>query len=196
MPREPKSVTCEEALQALARLFLADAHDRQVYCAFAPYDRLRPFQKRTQEEVQRSGFNNHHGRVEYLSLTRDLFAHLKKTGQYDKASQLAEKRRDEQLKTILSNAFKDLVTQRIEATGTLGLFLADFELLYAYDLGGHNISLARQVAINGKRICLLVPGTMRDGRLWIFDDDPTSRQEFPDSLLFSNSGWVFELREG
>jgi hypothetical protein len=174
---------------------MSEAHDRQVYCAFAPYDRLRPFQKRVQEEVQRGGFNNNHGRVEYLSLTRDLFAHLNSTGQYDKAAKLAGKRHDQQLKTILSNAFRDLVTHRIEAKGTLGLFLSDFELLYAYDLGGNNLPLARQVAINGKRICLLVPGTMRDGRLWIFDDDPPSRQEFPDSLLFNNSGWVFELRE-
>jgi hypothetical protein len=57
------------------------------------------------------------------------------------------------------------------------------------------VSLARQVAINGKRICLLVPGVMRDGRLWIFDEDAESRREFPESLLFLNSGWVFELEE-
>jgi len=38
--------------------------------------------------------------------------------------------------------------------------LADFELLYAYDLGDNDISLVRQVAINGKRVCLLIPGAM------------------------------------
>jgi hypothetical protein len=67
--------------------------------------------------------------------------------------------------------------------------------LYAYDLGANEISLARQVAINGKRICLLVPGAMNDGRLWIFDNDRESRREFPEPLVFLNSGWVFALTE-
>lgn len=88
------------------------------------------------------------------------------------------------------------MTSRIEEKGAVGLILADFELLYAYDLGGNDISIARQVAINGKRVCLLVPGAMRDGRLWIFDEDPESRREFPDALVFKNTGWVFELTPG
>ena len=62
-----------------------------------------------------------------------------------------------------------------------------------YCLGGQGSSVARQVAINGKRVCLLVPGAWHDGRLWIFDDDPESRRKFPETLLFVNSGWVFEL---
>ena len=102
---------------------------------------------------------------------------------------------DVEFRQILSESFRDLVTSRIEAKDTLGLVLADFELLYAYDLGNHDIPIARQVAINGKRVCLLVPGQMRDRRLWIFDDDPESRCEFPDALVFKNSGWVFELAD-
>lgn len=195
MPGEPKRVKPGDALQALAKLFMAEAHDRQVYCVFGPYARLRPFQKRVQEEVARGGFNHHGRRVEYVSLTKDLYGHLKATGKYDQAAAAADKRRDARLQSLLSDGFRDLVTGRIEAKETLGLFLADFELLYAYDLGGPNVSLARQVAINGKRICLLVPGVMRDGRLWIFDEDPESRREFPESLMFLNSGWVFELEE-
>jgi hypothetical protein len=183
---EPKRVKAEQAFQELARLFRMEAQDRHVYCVFGSYARLRSFQKRLQHEVARSSFNDQHGRVEYVSLTRDLFAHLKTLGAYDQVSKLADRRRDEQLKNLLSDAFRDLVTRRIEPKDTLGLFLADFELLYAYDLGGHNVSLARQVAINGKRICLLVPGVMRDQRLWIFDADPASRREFPESLLFSS----------
>jgi hypothetical protein len=195
MPGEPKTVKPGDALQALAKLFMAEAHDRQVYCVFGPYGRLRPFQKRVQEEVARGGFNNHGRKVEYVSLTKDLYGHLKATGKYELAATAADKRRDARLQALLSEGFRDLVTGRIEAKETLGLFLADFELLYAYDLGGPNVPLARQVAINGKRICLLVPGAMRDGRLWIFDEDPESRREFPESLLFLNSGWVFELAE-
>ena len=193
MAGEAKTFSPAQIMQELSRLFMREAHDRQVYCVFGPYDRLRPFQKRVQEERASGGFNTTHGQVEYISFNRDLFGHLKAVGKYEQAGELADRRRDQQLKTILSDAFRDLVTTRIEAPGTLALFLADFEILYAYELGGHDISLARQVAINGKRICLLVPGAWRDGRLWIFDEDPESRTVFPDTLLFSGSGWVFEL---
>jgi len=193
MSGEPKPLSAEEILQELSRLFMREAHDRQLYCVFGSYDRIRPFQKRIQEETGRGGFNTTYGRVEYLSFNRDLFSHLKTMGKYEHAASLADRRRDQQLKTILSDAFRDLVTKKIESPGSLALFLADFELLYAHDLGGHDISLARQVAINGKRICFLVPGTWRDGRLWIFDEDPESRTVFPETLLFTAAGWVFEL---
>lgn len=195
MAGEPKALSAEKTMQELSRLFMRDAHDRQVYCVFGPYDRLGPFQKRVQEEASRGGFNTTHGRVEYLSFNKDLFAHLKATGRYEQAPKLAERRRDQQLKAILSDAFRDIVTTRIESPGTLALFLADFEFLYAYDLGGNDISLARQVAINGKRVCLLIPGAWRDGRLWIFDEEPDSRSVFPETLLFASSGYVFSLKE-
>lgn len=193
MAGEPKTLSPEEIMQELSGLFMRQTHDRQVYCVFGPYDRLMPFQKRIQEETASGGFNTTHGRVEYISFNKDLFSHIKALGKHEQAGTLADRRRDQQLKAILSDAFRDLVTKRIEASETLGLFLADFELLYAYELGGHDISLARQVAINGKRICLLVPGAWRDGRLWIFDEDPESRTVFPETLLFANSGYVFSL---
>lgn len=181
-------------LQALSKLFRADAHDRHVYCVFGPYERLRPFQKRLREQVEKGSFNER-GQVQYLSLNRDIPAHMKAKGTYDRAATLARRRRDEEFRQILTEGFRDLVTSRIEAKDTLGLVLADFELLYAYDLGNHDIPIARQVAINSKRVCLLVPGQMRDRRLWIFDDDPESRCEFPEALVFKNSGWVFELAD-
>lgn len=183
-----------DVLRELGSLFGASAHDRHVYCVHGNYERLQPFAARLRKEVAKGSFNKL-GRVEYLSLNRDLIGHLKARGSYDQVARLADQRRDEQLKGLLSGGFRDLVTSRIEAPDVVGLVLANFELLYAYDLGGNDISLARQVAINGKRVCLLVPGTMRDGRLWIFDNDTESRREFPEALVFKNSGWVFELAE-
>lgn len=180
-----------EILRELGILFSTPAHDRHVYCVYGPYSRLLPFAKRLRQETERGSLNTL-GKVEFLSLNRDIIAHFKAKGTYDEAASLADKGRD-RFKRVLSAAFRDLVTSRIEAPGVVGLVLADFELLYAYDLGGNDISLARQVAINGKRVCLLVPGAMRDGRLWIFDEDPESRREFPEALVFKNSGWVFEL---
>ncbi len=192
MPAEPKVLPPDQILQELAKLFLTPAHDRSVYTVFGPYSHLRPFQKRFAEEVRRGSFNTL-GRIEYLSLTGDLIAYLKAKGTYERAQQSARQRRDEEFRALLSRSFRDLITGRIEAPGMLGLVLADFELLYAYDLGANDISIFRQVAINGKRVCLLVPGALHDGRLWIFDHDPESRREFPEPLVFLNSGWVFAL---
>ncbi len=187
-----QNLAADGILQVLAKLFRAEAHDRQVYCVFGLYDRLWPFQKRLREQVQKGNFNER-GQVKYLSLNHDIVEHMKVRGVYDRAADLARRRREIEFRQILSDSFRDLITKEIEAEGILGLVLADFELLYIYDLGNHDIPIARHVAINGKRVCLLVPGQMRDRRLWIFDDDPESRCEFPDALIFRDAGWVFEL---
>ena len=194
MPVDVKELPPDKILEQLAQLFMATVHDRQVYCVFAPYAKLRAFQQRIKLQVESNGFEGPEGgRIEYISLNNEVFAHLKTLGKYDQAMKLADARRDDQLKALLSQTFRDLITRRIETPGVSGLILCDFELLYAYDLVGNDISIARQVAINGKRVCLLIPGVMRDGRLWIFDEDPESRKEFPDALVFKNSGWVFEI---
>ena len=191
MSGDTRAMSGTVVLQELGRLFRIPATDRHVYCVFGRYSRLRPFSKRLRDETDRGSL----GRVDYVSLNADLLAHLKQQGRYDKAAALADQSHEGQLKNLLSAAFRDLVTSRLETDGAEALILADFELLYAYGLGGHDLSFARQVAINGKRVCLLVPGAMRDRRLWIFDEDPDSRQEFPESLVFGDAGWVFELTD-
>jgi hypothetical protein len=192
MPGNPVVLPPERILEELGKLFLTPAHDRHVYTVYGPYGRLRPFQRRLQEAVSQGNFNSL-GRVEYLSLNREIYSQLESQGLSAKASSLAASRRDDELRALLSGAFRELVTRRIEAQGTLALVLADFELLYAYGLGGNDISIVRQIAINGKRVCLMVPGSLWDGRLWVFDEDEESRREFPEPLLFLNSGWVFTL---
>lgn len=192
MPGNPVVLPPERILEALGKLLLAPAHDRHVYTVYGPYEALRPFQRRLHEAVAQGNFNSQ-GRVEYLSLNREIYSHLESKGLFAKASMLAASRRDDELRALISSAFRELVTSRIEMPGTLALVLSDFELLYAYGLGGNDISIVRQIAINGKRVCLLVPGNLRDGRLWIFDEDHESRREFPEPLLFLNSGWVYTL---
>jgi hypothetical protein len=189
-----RTLSPSDVLRELGTLFAQTAHDRHLYCVYADYPRLNPFAGRLKREVEKGSLNKP-GRVEFLSLNRDLIEHLKTRSTYDQAKRLADQRRDEQFRNLLSAAFRDLITSRIEDAAVSGLVLSDFELLYAYDLGGNDISLVRQVAINGKRICILIPGAMRDGRLWIFDSDPESRREFPEALVFKNSGWVFQLTD-
>jgi hypothetical protein len=192
MPGNPVVLPPERILEELVRLFLAPAHDRHVYTVYGPYAKLHPFQRRLQDAVTNGNFNSF-GRVEYLSLNREICSHLESKGLSAKVSSLAASRRDDELRSVLSGAFRELVTSRLEEQGTIALVLADFELLYAYGLGGNDISIVRQIAINGKRVCLMVPGNLRDGRLWVFDEDDESRREFPEPLLFINSGWVFTL---
>jgi hypothetical protein len=179
-------------LARLAQLFAQPASDRHVYLVFGPYARLRPFQAMLRQQTE-AGNLNAMGRVDYLSLNAAIPLHLSALGALQEAEMLADRRRDQELAKRLSASFRDLVTRRIEPADVAGLVLADFELLYAYGLGANDLTLARQVAINGKRVCLLVPGAIRDGRLWIFDEDDESREEFPPALVFVNSGWVFEL---
>jgi hypothetical protein len=189
---EVSCLPAAEVLARLAHLFSQPAVDRHVYLVFAPYARLRPFQAQLRQQVE-AGNLNARGRVDYLSVNRTIPQHMKHMGTFEEAEKLADKRRDQEFCKRLSAAFRDLITRRIEPPDMAGLVLADFELLFAYGLGGNDITLARQVAINGKRVCLLVPGAMRDGRLWIFDEDEESRSEFPEALVFTNSGWVYEL---
>lgn len=196
MPGEPVIHPPERILQELGRLFLAPASDRHVYTVYGPYEQLRPFQKRVKEETERGSFSNSSGRVEFLSINRDLISFIEAKGQGDKVERLGSDGREDEIRRLLSDAFRDLITTKIEAPGTLGLIVADLELLYAYDLGNNALPFLRQVAINGKRVCVLVPGTLRDGRLWIFEQDPESRREFPEPLLFLNSGWVFTFASG
>lgn len=191
MPGEPVILPPDRILQELGRLFLAPATDRHVYAVYGPYGHLRPFQKRLKEETARGSFNNAMGQVEFLSVNQDLIAFIDAKGLGGKAERLSADGREDEMRRLLSDAFRDLVTSKIETPGTLGLVVADLELLYAYDLGNNALPFLRQVAINGKRVCVLVPGALRDGRLWIFDHDPESRREFPEPLLFLNSGWVF-----
>jgi hypothetical protein len=187
-----KTLSSGEILQRLAALFRTPVYDRCVYCAFGPYDRLRRFQKRLKAEVEKGSFDNSLGKVDYISVSRAVLDLIREKGAYDRAAQLADQRRDDEFRAILSNSFRNLLSH-IECHEVLGLVLSDFELLYAYQLGRNDLPQVRQRAINGKRICLLVPGAMRDGRLWLFDEDDESREVFPDSLIFKDSGWVFEV---
>jgi len=194
MDNDIKHLKAADIMTGLGELFRAPASDRHVYTIFGPYRLLRPFQEKVRKQVTEGAFGAH-GNVEYLSLTKDLITYLQERGQYEDVANLADRNRDDELRRRLSRAFRDFVSSRIEAAGTVGLVLADFELLYAYDLGGNDISLVRQVAINGRRVCLLVPGAMHDGRLYIFDEDAEARREFPEALVFQSAGWVFELTD-
>ena len=113
----------DQILQKLAKLFMTPAHDRHVYCVFGQYARLRPFQKRLQEAVVHGDFNSL-GLVEYLSLNTAVPEHMRTLGTFEKAQQLARDRHDDEFRQLLSQALRDLVTRKIEASKVVGLVLA------------------------------------------------------------------------
>lgn len=194
MTASPQKLRANDVLAKLSQLFAQPASDRHVYIVFGDYKRLRAFQNKLKQQVALGNLDTL-GRVRYVPLNRAIPIHMKEMGILEEAEKLADRRRDQEFSKKLSSAFRDVVTRQIEPKDMAGLILAEFELLYAYGLGSNDITLARQVAINGKRVCLLVPGAMRDGRLWIFDEDDESRDLFPEALVFTNSGWVFELAD-
>ena len=90
MPGEPLYLPSDQILQRLSKLFFTPAHDRSVYVVYGPYERLRPFQKRVESEVSRGSFHNEMGKVDYISLARDLFGHLR----IDLLAVVADRHRD------------------------------------------------------------------------------------------------------
>jgi hypothetical protein len=69
-----------------------------------------------------------------------------------------------------------------------GLVLAGFELFYAY-LDSNALALVRQYAINGKHICLVLPGAERDHLVWAFDET----QEYRRQVTGLVSEWTYVL---
>ena len=112
MPGEPLYLPSDQILQRLSRLFLTPAHDRSVYVVYGTYERLRPFQKRIESEVARGSFHNEMGKVEYISLARELFGRLEASGASDNAASLARHGRIQELRSLLSRAFRELITSR------------------------------------------------------------------------------------
>lgn len=66
MTSEVGTLPADKGLQELAELFMMGAHDRHLYCAFGPYVRLGPFQRRLEEEVNQGSFDTR-GQVKYLA---------------------------------------------------------------------------------------------------------------------------------
>lgn len=113
MSGNPVLLPPERILEEMGKLFLAPGHDRHVYTVYGSYAELRPFQRRVQEAVHQGSFNSL-GRVEYLSLSREIYTHLESRGLSEKASILAANRRDDELRSLLSAAFRELVTRQMK----------------------------------------------------------------------------------
>lgn len=174
----------DEIFDELSRLFRKPAHDRHIYTVIAGYEKLNGLRDR----LHRTTPAIDGGTVSFISLNTALIEQLKARNQLELATQLANERREERLKRLMAETWADLLSQQIQRH--VGLILADWELFYAY-LGVNEVSRVRQMAINGKHACLLLPGALHEERVWIFDQDSSARREFPTALIIPH--WTFEL---
>lgn len=177
----------EGVFEELVRLFRQPAHDRHLYTVVGDYERLSPLQDQLQRNCE-NGWSTDRGVIGFVSLNSALQEQLCLQGELELAVQLADERREERLKRLIAKSWADLLSQKMRKY--LGVIIADWELFYAY-LGANEVSRVRQMAINGKHACLLLPGALREGRVWIFDQDPSARQEFPSAMILPH--WTFEL---
>lgn len=174
----------DKVFEEVTRLFHRPANDRHLYTVVGTYTTISALR----DDLRRANPPTPEAIIGFVSLNAALIEQLELRGQLDLAIQLADDRRDERLKRVMAEAWSDLLSQQLSRF--VGLILADWELFYAY-LGEHEVVRVRQMAINGKHVCLLLPGAVREERVWIFDQDSSARREFPPNIIIPH--WTFQL---
>jgi len=99
---------------------------------------------------------------------------------------LADKLREKELGRLLNSTWAEWLS--IYSGKNLGLVLTGFELFFSY-LDSNVLALVRSYAINGKHICLVLPGAERDRQVWAFDETPLFRKQITGLV----SEWTYVL---
>jgi hypothetical protein len=167
-------LSTSEAITELGSRFRESAHDRRVYAVIGSYSAIEKFAQKARALCEQNGFGDASRQVRFSNLNEALLSHLEAEDQLSAALDLGERLREKQLTRLMGDSWNAWLSSQMEQTH--GLVLAGFELFYAY-LDSNALALVRQYAINGKHICLLIPGTERDGQVWIFDETPEFRRQ-------------------
>ncbi|MDD2709253.1 MAG: hypothetical protein PHV34_14800 [Verrucomicrobiae bacterium] len=178
--------TADEIIKALATRFRESARDRRVYSVLGTYDQLDKFVPRIRDLCHKNALSEDGQSVAFFDLNTALLEHLKLQGKMEKLSELADKLRDKELGRLMGENWSDWLSQQ---TGKhFGLILAGFELFFSY-LDSNALALVRQYAINGKHLCLVMPGTERARQVWAFDETPDFRRQITGLV----SEWTYVL---
>jgi len=175
-------------LSELGSRFRESAHDRRIYAVLGSYPAIETFAQKVRALCEQNGFGDAGRRVNFFNLNEALLNHLEAEGDLATAMDLGERLRNRQLTRLVGDAWSSWLS--VKMAQDHGLVLAGFELFYAY-LDSNALALVRQYAINGKHICLLIPGTERDGHVWIFDETPDFRRQI-DGLI---PQWTYIIKE-
>ena len=180
--------TADDVIAELAKRFREPARDRRVYCVLGTYDQLEKFTPRLRDLCQKNSLSDDGQIVAFFDLNKALLEYLEAQGKMVKTTELADKLRDKELGRLMNETWAEWLSQQ---TGKhFGLVLAGFELFFAY-LDSNALALVRQYAINGKHICLLLPGVQRDGQVWAFDETPEFRRQITGLV----SEWTYVLND-
>lgn len=186
MSQDFPRLSADDVIAELGRRFREPARDRRVYCVLGTYHELDKFVPSIQELCGRNSFGDTDNRVAFFDINRSLLEHLRSEGVLEKALVLAEALRNKELTRMVEEAWHNWLSSNIKMHR--GLVLAGFELFYAY-LDSNALALVRQYAINGKHICLVLPGAEMDHLVWAFDET----QEYRRQVTGLVSEWTYVL---
>ncbi len=178
--------TADEIITELAKRFREPARDRRVYCVLGTYDQLEKFTSRLRDLCEKNSLSNDGQVVAFFDLNKELLNYLEAQGKLAGATELADKLRDKELGRLMNETWSEWLSQQ---TGKyFGLVLAGFELFFSF-LDPNALALVRQYAINGKHICLILPGSESNQQVWAFDETPEFRRQITGLV----SEWTYVL---
>jgi hypothetical protein len=178
--------TADEVIAELAKRFREPARDRRVYCVLGTYDQLEKFTPRLRDLCQKNSLSDDGNIVAFSDLNKALLEYLEAQGKMAKATELADKLRDKELGQLMNKTWAEWLS--VQTGKHFGLVLAGFELFFSY-LDSNALALVRQYAINGKHLCLVLPGAERDRQVWAFDETPEFRRQITGLV----SEWTYVL---
>lgn len=181
--------TADEIIAELAKRFREPARDRRVYCVLGTYDQLEKFTPRLRDLCQNNSLSDDGNVVAFFDLNKALLEYLEARGKLVEASELADKLRDKELGQLMNKTWAEWLS--VQTGKHFGLVLAGFELFFSY-LDSNALALVRQYAINGKHLCLILPGAERDRQIWAFDGTPQFRRQITGLV----SEWIYVLTGG
>jgi hypothetical protein len=185
---EYPQLTPEAIITELSRRFRSPGRDRCVYAVLGRYDQITPFADRVCDLCVRKSLSNAPESVALFDLNQTLIDDLKAQEKFDYAMQLADRLREKELVRILNDTWSRWLSAKMKAHH--GLILTGFELFFAY-LDANALALVRQYAINGKHICLLIPGQERESQVWAFAEAPQFQRQISGLV----PEWTFVLKK-
>lgn len=165
--------TSEEVIAELGRRFREPGRERRLYGVLGTYVQLDHLLPRIHELCERNALSDTGNRVAFFSLNNALLEYLDQQGKMQMALSLADKLHNKELSRLMGEIWHLWLSTQTSAN--YGLVLCGFELFFSY-LDSNALALVRQYAINGKHICMVMPGNERDHQTWAFDETPEYRR--------------------
>ncbi len=181
--------TADEIVAELGRRFRGPAKERNVYAVLGSYAQLDAFVPRLRDLCEKNALGQEGQTVAYFNLNHALLDHLEGQGKLAQAQDLADRLRNKELTRLMEDTWKTWLSSRIREH--LGLVLCGFELFFAY-LDSNALALVRQYAINGKHICLVLPGAESLGQVAAFYETADCRRQITGLV----PQWTYILEDG